>query len=142
VQGEVVSQIGKGLCVLIGMTHDDSSDDLEYITRKLLSVRLFEAPDSGKAWAKGLKDLNLEILCVSQFTLYAKLKGNKPDYHLAMAAAEAEPMYERLMAKLKDGGLPKENIKGGVFGADMKVALVNDGPVTIIFDSNAREPGR
>lgn len=135
-----MSQIQRGLCVLVGLTHDDTPDDVDYIARKLLALRLFE-DDAGKQWARGVRDCGLDMLCVSQFTLYARLKGNKPDYHMAMGGAKAQPLYNSLLAQLRTA-LTEERVKDGVFGAEMRVSICNDGPVTIVLDSNARDPGQ
>ncbi|KDR16783.1 D-tyrosyl-tRNA(Tyr) deacylase 1 [Zootermopsis nevadensis] len=96
VEGEVISSIGKGLCVLIGISKDDTKKDMEYIARKLLSIRLFEN-DQGKKWHLSVKDKGYEILCISQFTLYHVLKGNKLDFHNAMAAEKSEAYYKEFL---------------------------------------------
>jgi len=91
VNSQQVSEIGKGLCILVGISGEDTPADADIICKKLLNMRLFDEPtndDSGKRWCKSVKDLDYEILLVSQFTLYAKLNGNKPDFHYAMKAEE------------------------------------------------------
>eukprot|EP00040_Diaphanoeca_grandis_P040016 m.260953 g.260953 ORF g.260953 m.260953 type:complete len:214 (+) comp40921_c0_seq1:204-845(+) len=138
VDSKVISSIGRGVCVLVGVTASDTSEDAEYITRKLLGLRLWD-DTKGKRWAANVAKIEGEILLVSQFTLYATLKGNKPDYHLAMNGDDSRAVYERMLVDLGKGYKP-ECVKGGVFGADMQVGLVNDGPVTIILDSNERNP--
>ncbi|GAB0092714.1 D-aminoacyl-tRNA deacylase [Sergentomyia squamirostris] len=135
VDQEVISAIGRGLCVLVGICRDDSQKDVEYIVRKLLNIRLFEDP-SGKRWSKSVLDEQLEILCVSQFTLYHKLKGNKPDFHLAMQGTDAQDLYNSFLKQLGAKYSP-EKIKDGKFGAYMQVHIQNDGPVTIELDSGA-----
>ncbi|KAL9887439.1 D-aminoacyl-tRNA deacylase isoform 2-T2 [Glossina fuscipes fuscipes] len=96
---EVISSIGRGLCVLIGITHTDGSKDVEYLSRKLLALRLFE-DENGKRWQKSVKDEKLEILCISQFTLYHRLKGNKPDFHMAMQGEQAQILYQSFLKRL------------------------------------------
>uniref|UniRef100_A0A1I7ZKK1 D-aminoacyl-tRNA deacylase n=1 Tax=Steinernema glaseri TaxID=37863 RepID=A0A1I7ZKK1_9BILA len=100
-------------------------------------MRLFPNEDSDKRWDKSVKDLGLEILCVSQFTLHATLKGNKPDFHRAMAPSEAPDFYANFLAQLRKSYKP-ELIKDGRFGEMMNVSIVNDGPVTMMIDSKNR----
>ncbi|KAL7642184.1 UNVERIFIED_CONTAM: hypothetical protein RMT77_006745 [Armadillidium vulgare] len=132
ISGEVVSSIGPGLCVLVGIHKEDKQQDIDYIVRKILNIRLFE--DGGKRWQKSVKDLNEEVLCVSQFTLYSKLKGNKPDYSQNMGGDEAKSFYEQFLSSMKNNYC-EEKVKDGKFGAMMQVSLVNDGPVTITLES-------
>uniref|UniRef100_A0A336MTB6 D-aminoacyl-tRNA deacylase n=1 Tax=Culicoides sonorensis TaxID=179676 RepID=A0A336MTB6_CULSO len=132
VDGQLISQIGKGLCVLIGICQSDTEKDLEFIARKILNIRLFE--HDGKRWQKSVKDQNLEVLCISQFTLYHRLKGNKPDFHNAMQGEKAQLMYQDLLKRLGTN-YDSEKIKDGVFGAMMEVNIVNSGPVTIEIES-------
>ncbi|CAB3365769.1 Hypothetical predicted protein [Cloeon dipterum] len=133
VNGEVVSSIGKGLCVLIGINRDDGPKDLEYIVRKILNVRLFD-DESGVRWKCSAKEKQLEILCVSQFTLYHELKGNKPDFHNSMGPDAAKTFYSTFLDELKKQYNPAL-IKDGKFGEYMKVEIDNDGPVTIMLES-------
>ncbi|WKY09743.1 hypothetical protein Q1695_002248 [Nippostrongylus brasiliensis] len=133
---EIVGSIGRGVCVFVGISKDDNDDDIEYIVRKILNVRLFESDN--KRWDKSVKDEGLEVLCVSQFTLYGFLKGNKLDFHNSMNPQDASLFYGRFMDKLRSSYLP-ENIQDGRFAAMMNVAIVNDGPVTINIDSRNRE---
>ena len=105
---------------------------LSFRSRKILNTRLFE--ENGKRWMKSVKDMNFEILCISQFTLYYKLKGNKPDFHNAMAGEKAKEMYDNLLETLGKEYSP-DKIKDGVFGAMMNVQIFNDGPVTIEIES-------
>jgi D-tyrosyl-tRNA(Tyr) deacylase len=100
VEGEVISSIGKGLCVLIGISKDDTTKDMEYIARKILSTRIFE-DDKGKRWNLSVKDKGYEILCISQFTLYHVLKGNKLDFHNAMAAEKSEAFYQEFLSLMR-----------------------------------------
>ena len=134
VSGEIVGSIENGLCVLVGIARDDTDKDMEYIVRKILNLRIFEnADDSGK-WDKSVMDRNFAVLCVSQFTLQSTLKGNKPDFHLAMASDKSKEFYEKFLEKMKSSYKP-EKIQDGRFGAYMKVDIQNDGPVTIILES-------
>ncbi|KAF2360326.1 D-aminoacyl-tRNA deacylase DTD [Trinorchestia longiramus] len=132
VNEEVVSKIGRGLCVLVGLQDTDTHDDLLWMVNKLLKFRLFDDA-SGKRWAKGVQDLGLEILCVSQFTLCYEMKGNKPDYRRAMAGEEAAAFYKTFLKTLRQKYEP-DKVKDGVFGAMMQVGIVNDGPVTVTLD--------
>lgn len=134
VDGKVVSSIAEGVCVLLGICRQDTVKDAEFISRKILNLRLFD-DEAGKRWAKSVKDKNLEILCVSQFTLHAVLKGNKPDFHQSMTGELSKPLFESTLEMLEKG-FRKEKVKTGVFGAMMQVEIVNDGPVTITIDSH------
>lgn len=100
--------------------------------RKILNLRLFE--NDGKRWNKSVQDEKLEILCVSQFTLYHRLKGNKPDFHLAMQGVAAEELYNKFLDTLKSE-YESDKVKDGKFGAYMQVSIVNDGPVTLELES-------
>lgn len=133
VGGEIVSSIGKGMVALIGIHRDDTRADMEYIVRKMLTIRMWE-DEAGRRWAKSAKDLDLEILCVSQFTLYHVMKGNKPDFHLAMAGENSEQFYKEFLVEMKKA-YSEDKIKDGLFGAMMEVNIVNDGPVTLELDS-------
>ncbi|CAH8534805.1 unnamed protein product [Dicrocoelium dendriticum] len=135
VDNSIVSHIGRGILVLIGLSSKDTDADIAYIARKLLNVRLFPSADGSRRWDKSVRDLGLEVLCVSQFTLYCELKGNKLDFHRAMSPAPSALIYATLIARLRKDYL-SERVKDGVFGAIMDVKLVNDGPVTIVLDSN------
>lgn len=122
VEGETVSEIGPGLLVLLGIAASDTDRDAERLATKVRELRVF--PDAGGRMNEPLGDR--ELLCVSQFTLYGDTRrGNRPSYAEAATAAQAEPLYERFCA---DAGA-----KRGVFGADMRVELVNDGPVTLLL---------
>ncbi|KAH8232179.1 hypothetical protein KR032_001284 [Drosophila birchii] len=129
---ELVSSIGPGLCVLVGIKASDTAADVDYLVRKILALRLFE--DEGKRWQKSVKDLNLELLCVSQFTLYHRLKGNKPDFSAAMKGEEAQQLYNQFLERLGKS-YDSSKIKDGKFGAYMQVHIENDGPVTINLES-------
>lgn len=125
------------MCVLIGISQNDTKDDANYIARKLLNIRLFD-DDGEKRWQKSVKDMQYELLCVSQFTLYNRLKGNKPDFHLAMQGADASNLYNYLLQQLGQQ-YSSDHIKDGKFGAMMQVHIQNDGPVTIEIESPKRE---
>eukprot|EP00124_Ichthyophonus_hoferi_P006007 Ihof_evm2s1114 gene=Ihof_evmTU2s1114 len=99
VEGETVGKIEKGLCVLIGIGRDDTEKDMDYMVRKIVNMRVFEDTE-GKMWAKSVKDLGLELLCVSQFTLWGKMNGNKPDFHDAMESTRSKPMYAAFLQRL------------------------------------------
>ncbi|KAF5902934.1 D-tyrosyl-tRNA(Tyr) deacylase 1-like, partial [Clarias magur] len=128
-----ISSIGRGICVLIGISTEDTQRDVDYIVRKILNLRLFE-DENGCAWKHSVMDKGLEVLCVSQFTLQCILKGNKPDFHLAMTADFAQPFYNNILEQLRIAYKP-ELIKDGQFGTYMQVHVQNDGPVTIYLES-------
>lgn len=135
VDGETVSSISRGLLVLVGIGKDDGPSDSEYIANKILSLRLFDSEDN--RWRKNVKDIDGEILCVSQFTLLANTsKGNKPDFRNAMGGEPSKGIYTNFLTKLGDL-YQSSRVKDGKFGAMMNVCLTNDGPVTIILDSNS-----
>ncbi|XP_058450152.1 D-aminoacyl-tRNA deacylase [Malaya genurostris] len=130
---ELISSIGKGLCVLVGISNEDNANDVDWLAKKLLNIRLFEDP-TGKRWSQSVLDQQLEILCISQFTLYNRMKGNKPDFSRAMQGAEAQCLYSTLLQKLA-AQYEQTKIKDGKFGALMQVHIENDGPVTIEIES-------
>ncbi|OMO76349.1 Plant peroxidase [Corchorus capsularis] len=134
VDGRIVSEIGPGLLVLVGLHDSDTESDADYICRKVLNMRLFPNESTGRGWDQSVMQRSYEVLLVSQFTLYGFLKGNKPDFHVAMPPQKAKPFYESLVDKFRKAYKP-DAIKDGVFGAMMKVSLVNDGPVTMQLDS-------
>ncbi|KAM9155107.1 D-aminoacyl-tRNA deacylase 1 isoform 2-T2 [Pangshura tecta] len=119
VGGEQISSIGRGICVLLGISLEDTHKELEHMVRKVLNLRVFE-DESGKHWSKSVMDKQYEVLCVSQFTLQCILKGNKPDYHMAMPAEQAESFYNNFLEQLKKAYKP-ELIKDGKFGAYMQL---------------------
>lgn len=132
----VKSRIGKGLMILVGFEDADEEKDLEWTAKKILNLRIFD--DENGVMNRSVTDIDGEIMLVSQFTLHAlTAKGNRPSYIKAARPEKAIPLYERFILMLKEG-LGKE-ISTGSFGADMKVELVNDGPVTISIDSKNRE---
>ncbi|XP_022850907.1 D-aminoacyl-tRNA deacylase [Olea europaea var. sylvestris] len=134
VEGCTVSAIGPGLLVLVGLHESDVESDAEYICRKVLNMRLYPNEKSGKTWDQNVMQRNYEVLLVSQFTLYGVLKGNKPDFHVAMPPEKAKLFYASLVEKFRKA-YNMDAVKDGVFGAMMKVNLVNDGPVTMQLDS-------
>jgi len=136
IAGQVKSAIGRGLLVLVGVEDADTPEDAEWLAGKLVRLRIF-ADDAG-LMNRSVQDVGGEILVVSQFTLFASTqKGNRPSYLRAARPEVAIPKYEAFVAQLtKELGKP---VATGEFGADMKVALLNDGPVTIVIDTKARE---
>ncbi|KAK8914017.1 hypothetical protein KSP39_PZI024189 [Platanthera zijinensis] len=170
VEGRLVSEIGPGLLVLVGIHESDVEADADYISgaeglrariggrleaaagwtqsgdvdeapadggscRKVLNMRLFPNEKSGKAWDLNVMQRNFGVLLVSQFTLYGILKGNKPDFHVAMPSDKAKAFYASLVEKFQKS-YTADAVKDGVFGAMMKVNLANDGPVTMQLDSS------
>ena len=136
INNEIVAQIQKGLLVLVGIEEADSKDDIDWLTTKIANLRIFE--DENSVMNLSLKDINGEIIVVSQFTLQAATKkGNRPSYIKAAKPDVAIPLYETFVIQM-ELELGKK-VQTGQFGADMKVSLVNDGPVTIIIDSKNRE---
>ena len=130
VSGETVGSIGKGFLVFIGVGKDDTTDIADKYLKKMLGLRIFE-DEAGKI-NLSLADVNGEVLMVSQFTLYANcIKGNRPSFIEAGAPDQAEALYEYMIREAKKS-VPK--VEHGIFGADMKISLENDGPFTIILD--------
>eukprot|EP01116_Phalansterium_solitarium_P007743 TRINITY_DN20614_c0_g1_i1.p1 TRINITY_DN20614_c0_g1~~TRINITY_DN20614_c0_g1_i1.p1 ORF type:complete len:153 (-),score=29.72 TRINITY_DN20614_c0_g1_i1:95-553(-) len=138
VEGKVVSSIGRGLVVLVGIEQSDTEKDAEFIGRKILNARLWENEESGKAWDRSVVDRKFELLIVSQFTLHAVMKGNKPDFHLSMKADQSKAFYEKFLARVRSAYEPAK-VQEGEFGAMMTVDLANDGPVSIWLDSRTKE---
>ena len=134
VEEKVIGKIQRGFLLLVGVTHDDAMEDMEYLVRKIVQMRIFE-DEEGKL-NRSIQDIGGEILSVSQFTLYADTKkGNRPSFSKAAPEEVALEMFEQFNGLLRDTGIPVET---GQFGADMKVELLNDGPVTILLDSKNR----
>lgn len=132
VHGNITGEIGKGLLILFGAEEGDSREDFDYCLKKCVDLRIFS--DSDGKMNLSVKDIDGEILAVSQFTLLAQIKkGNRPGFTLAMEPNKAKKVYESFCEECAKA-LGKET-KTGIFGADMEVSLVNDGPVTIIVDS-------
>ncbi len=133
VDGKLINEIKRGLMVLVGFTDTDTIDDLNYCVRKVVNLRVFE--DENDVMNLSVLDVGGEILSISQFTLYGDVrKGNRPSYVRALGGEKAKPLYEQFNKLLN------EHVKtyDGVFGADMKVEILNDGPTTIIIDSEIR----
>ncbi|VDD74994.1 unnamed protein product [Mesocestoides corti] len=154
--------------VLVGISRDDDEKDAAYMARKIVNLRIFEDAEKHSRWGKSVKDVGGEILCVSQprfnrfflselrrvcactsvdlvrpnwdaqFTLHSLLKGNKLDFHLAMAPDASKTLYEAFLVKVRKEYQDADKVKDGIFGAMMDVSLVNDGPVTVTLDS--RQP--
>ncbi|EEU30751.1 D-tyrosyl-tRNA(Tyr) deacylase [Limosilactobacillus coleohominis 101-4-CHN] len=130
VDGEVIGKIGKGYMLLVGFGPDDTEETLDYMVHKITNLRVFES-EPGKM-NLGLRDVDGAILSISQFTLYADVKhGNRPGFSKAAKPSLAEPLYDQFNRKLAATGIP---VATGQFGADMKVDLENDGPVTIWYE--------
>lgn len=135
VDDEIVGKIEKGLMLLIGVDENDEISDADWLVKKVLDVRVF-SDEEGKM-NHSVKDINGEILCISQFTLISDYKkGNRPSYIKAAKPDKAIPLFEHFKAEIKKSGL---KIESGIFGADMKVSLINDGPVTLVFDSKTKQ---
>lgn len=136
IEGNIKSSIAGGLLVLVGIEDADTDEDIVWLSNKIVNLRIFD--DDNKVPNISVKDINGEILLVSQFTLHASTKkGNRPSYIKASKPGIAIPLYEKMIAQLeKDLG---KNISTGEFGADMKVDLLNDGPVTIVIDTKNKE---
>lgn len=132
VDGKITGSIGSGFCVLIGIAENDTTEIADKLIRKMLGLRIFE-DENGKT-NLNLETVGGELLLISQFTLYADCrKGNRPSFSNAGNPVMAEEMYQYIIAKCRESGFKTET---GVFGADMKVNIINDGPFTIILDSD------
>lgn len=135
IEGVVKGAIERGFLVFVGVTHEDTQEDLEYLAQKLLKIRLFD--DENGVMNLDMGQVGGELLIVSQFTLLASTrKGNRPSYIAAAPEAVSRPMYERFVARMEE--LTGRKVATGEFGADMQIALINDGPVTIWMDSKSR----
>lgn len=136
IDNQIVAKIKKGLLVLVGIEAPDSKEDINWLTTKIANLRIFE--DENQVMNLSLKDINGEIIVVSQFTLHANTKkGNRPSYIKAAKPEIAIPLYEAFVKQM-ELELDKQ-IQTGQFGANMKISLINDGPVTIIMDSKNKE---
>jgi D-tyrosyl-tRNA(Tyr) deacylase len=130
VDNKLINKIEKGMVILVGVNVEDTSEDVNYLVRKTLNLRIFD--DENGVMNKSILDVGGEILSISQFTLQASTKdGNRPSYINAMKGEEAVKLYEEYNKKLNE----KVKTYPGVFGAEMKVSITNDGPITIIIDS-------
>lgn len=136
VKGSTVSSIGKGLLLLLGVEQSDTEEDIQWLCRKVLGIRIFD--DEEGVMNRSIMDVGGDIIVVSQFTLMASYKkGNRPSWIRAAGHEHAIPMYERFVAELEHG-LDKP-VGTGIFGAEMQVELINDGPVTICMDTRNKE---
>lgn len=134
IEGMVVGAISKGLVLLVGINEEDTQEDVDYLVGKITKMRIFE--DENEKMNLAITDVAGEILSISQFTLFADTKkGNRPSFIKAARPEQAIPLYEAFNQGLKDMGI---SVATGEFGADMQVSLINDGPVTIIIDSQAK----
>ena len=136
IDNKVVADIQTGLLVLVGIEDADNQEDINWLTSKIANIRIFE--DDNQVMNLSIKDIEGDVIVVSQFTLHANTKkGNRPSYIKASKPEVAIPLYENFVKQLeKEVG---KKVQTGVFGADMKVALINDGPVTILIDSKNKE---
>lgn len=136
IEGKKVAAIESGLLVLLGIVNEDTSEDIMWLTNKIANLRVFG--DENGVMNRCLQDVNGNVIVVSQFTLHASTKkGNRPSYIKAAKPDVAIPLYEKFVNQLEI--VLKNEVQTGQFGADMKVELLNDGPVTIIIDSKHRE---
>ena len=130
VNKEVVGEIKGGLLLFVGFTHTDTSKEIDYMINRVLNLRIFD--DENGVMNKSILDTNGSILSISQFTLYAdSSKGNRPSYIKAMPGNKSIKLYDEFNTKLKEKNI---HIETGIFGADMKVSLINDGPITIMLE--------
>lgn len=128
---KIHNEISGGLVILLGITSSDTEKDIDYLVEKITNLRLF--PESEKFFEKSILETNQEILLISQFTLYASCnKGRRPDFMEAAKPDIAKPLYQKFAEKLTNRGL---KVKTGIFGADMNISLINQGPITIIIES-------
>ena len=136
IESRIVAQIQEGLLILVGIEDLDNQEDIHWLTSKIINLRIFN--DENNVMNLSVKDINGEMIVVSQFTLHASTKkGNRPSYIKASKPEIAIPLYESFVSQLEiDLG---KKVQTGIFGADMKVSLVNDGPVTIVIDSKNKE---
>ena len=135
IAGECVGEIGQGLVLLIGVTHTDTPEDVDYLVKKCANLRIFE--DENGKMNRSLLDINGEVLAISQFTLYGDcVKGRRPGFDAAAEPVMAEKLYDLFVEKMKQEGVRK--VDTGRFGADMMVSIENDGPVTFMLESKAK----
>lgn len=136
IDGKKISEIEKGLLVLVGICEEDTQEDIEWLTKKIVNLRVFD--DENGVMNKSMLEANADIMIVSQFTLYASCKkGNRPSYIKAAKPDIAIPLYEKFCVTTQ--ALTGKKVATGVFGADMKIELINDGPVTICIDTKNKE---
>jgi D-tyrosyl-tRNA(Tyr) deacylase len=133
---KTVSEIKTGLLILVGIENEDTTEDIDWLTKKIVNLRIFN--DENDVMNKSLLEVNGDVIVVSQFTLHASTKkGNRPSYIKAAKPEIAIPLYENFVSTIEKQ--LNKNVGTGVFGADMKVSLVNDGPVTILIDSKNKD---
>jgi len=136
IDNQIISSIDKGILILLGITHNDSYDDVSWLCNKIINLRIFD--DYEGVMNKSCLEMNFDILTISQFTLHARTKkGNRPSYIDAARPEQAIPLYNSFIKELDN--LMNKKTYSGIFGADMKVSLINDGPVTIIIDSKNKQ---
>lgn len=136
VDGEIIGEIQQGLVVLLGIEQEDTEEDIDWLIKKIINLRIFN--DENDVMNLSLQQINGEVLIISQFTLHASTKkGNRPSYIKAAKPDVSIPLYERFIEKIRKQ-IPQK-VATGKFGADMKVSLINDGPVTICMDTKNKE---
>ena len=134
VDSQIVGAINQGYMLLVGVDETDTTEDADWLTQKILNLRVFS--DAEGKMNQSILDINGEILCISQFTLIADYKkGNRPSFIKAAKPDQAIPLFEYFKERMKESGL---KVESGIFGADMKVSLINDGPVTIVMNSKTK----
>lgn len=135
IDGKIHSAIGAGMMILVGIQEDDTTEDIEWLTGKICNMRIFD--DESGVMNQSVKEVGGDILAVSQFTLLARVKkGNRPSYIDTARPEISIPLYDKFVASLCE--YMQKDVKTGIFGADMKVELINNGPVTILIDSKNR----
>ena len=136
IEGNIAGQIGNGLMILVGIEEADGAEDIAWLTKKIVNLRIFD--DENGVMNRSILDVGGDILLISQFTLHAlTAKGNRPSYIKAAKPEISVPLYEAFIKSLQEAMGKK--VETGIFGADMKVSLINDGPVTILIDSKRKE---
>lgn len=136
IEGDVRSSIPFGLVVLVGIEEADEDEDVDWLCRKIANLRIFDDEDG--VMNRSALDVGASVLVVSQFTLHASVKkGNRPSYIVAAKPDTAIPLYERFITRMRETGI--QDVAAGEFGADMKISLINDGPVTILIDTKNKK---
>ena len=140
VDGQITGEIGTGLVILVGITHDDEQADIDYLVNKTVNLRIFKAVEGASGFDLSLLDVNGAVLLISQFTLFADTrKGRRPGFTASAPGHVAEPVFDRVVEAFEDSAV---DVQLGVFGAMMDVELVNEGPATFILDSADRHRSR
>ena len=132
VEGQIVGQIGKGLMILVGLTEGDTEEYIDHVVDKFLNIKLFD-DEKGARWKESVKSLGLDLLLISQFTLYNTLKGNKPDFHFAMEGNKANELFDKIVKRAKEK-YDEKKVQTGKFGEHMFIEMECDGPVTINWE--------